>query len=124
MNYREKLSHQGLKNVDAKAAEELKINYIIEIANKNDLATSGYFIGKGLLIKMLLDNKDAAGIMISFGLNKINDKPGDIHLVVELASGKMKEDDPLIIETLQKYATTVPKGPDNLIPIIKPHPPQ
>lgn len=124
MDYRNKLSHQGLKKVvDSKFAEELKTNFIVEIANKNDLATTGYFIGKGLLTKILFDNKDAAGVMVSFGFSKIDDKPGDIHIIVELAAGKTKDDEPVIIETLQKYATTMKKGPDNLIPYIKPNPP-
>lgn len=122
-----RLSQQGLKKVDAKTALQLKTIFKEEITDPNFLVTHGYFIGKTLLMKMLLENEDAAGIIVSFGMNKALKKSGQLQLVIELASGTSKDDEPEIMNKLPKYATTATGGdggPDGVLPMIKPKPPQ
>jgi hypothetical protein len=122
-----RLSQQGLKKVDAKTALELKATFKQEITDPNYLVTHGYFIGKTLLMKMLLENEDAAGIVVSFGMNKAIKKDGQLQLVIEFASGISKDDEPLIMNKLPKYATTASGGDggpdDGALPMIKPKPP-
>jgi hypothetical protein len=121
-----RLSQQGLKKVDAKTALELKAIFKQEIIDPNYLVTHGYFIGKTLLMKMLLENEDAAGIVISFGMNKSIKNDGQLQLVIEPASGISKDDEPEIMNKLPKYATTATAGdggPDGVLPMIKPKPP-
>lgn len=127
MKNKDKLIEQGLKKVDAKTAFTLKENFYNEIIEKNPkLVTQGYFIGKTLLRRILLESNDAAGILISFGVNKKIEKSGQIHLVIEACAGQTKDDHPAVIKDLQKYATTAVVGdgkPDGLLPQIKPNPP-
>ncbi len=121
-----RLSQQGLKKVDAKTALQLKTIFKEEITDPNSLVTQGYFIGKTLLVKMLLENEDAAGIVVSFGMNKAIKKSGQLQLVIEFASGISKDDEPQIMNKLPKYATTATAGdggPDGVLPMIKPKPP-
>jgi hypothetical protein len=76
---------------------------------------------------MLLENEEAAGILISFGMNKPAEKGGQLHLIIEPASGIEADDEPNIISYLDKYATTAEigdGGPDGVLPLIKPKPPQ
>jgi hypothetical protein len=127
MKVTHRLTRQGLKKVDAKTAERLKAVFQEEIVNKNQLVTNGYFIGKTLLAKMLLENEDAAGVLISFGMNKPVAKGGQIHLVFEPAQGISKDDEPIIMKKFEKLATTTQigdSGPDDVLPMIKPKPPQ
>jgi hypothetical protein len=127
MKIKNKLSHQGLVEVDEKTADDLKIIFEEEVIIKHGLSTKGYFIGKTLLGKMLLENEEAAGILISFGMNKTIEQGGQIHLVVEPASGIEKDDVPNVISYLDKFATVAeigPSGPaDGGLPMIKPTPP-
>lgn len=127
MTSKNRLSHQGLKKVDAQTAEALKNLFKTEVIDNNaGLYINGYFIGKTLLGKILLENEDAAGIVISFGLNKKIAKGGQIQLIVEPAIGHSKDDDPKIVASLRKYATTSEigdPGPDEFLPLIKPKPP-
>jgi hypothetical protein len=126
MKITHKLSRQGIVKVDAITAEELKTNFADEVIVKNGLVTKGYFIGKTLLAKMLFENEDAAGIMVNFGMNKPIARGGQIQLVIESASGISKDDVPVVMRSLQKYATTAETGdggPDGLLPMIKPTPP-
>lgn len=127
MKNTDKLSQQGLRKVDAKTALQLKATFKTEITDKNNLVTHGYFIGKTLLRRMLLENQEAAGIVISFGMNKPINKEGQIHLIIEAASGITKHDEPEINDKLPKYATASSGGdggPDGATPFIKPKPPQ
>lgn len=127
MKIKHRLSHQGLVKVDEDTAEQLKTIFEEEVISKNGLVTKGYFIGKTLLGKMLLENEEAAGILISFGMNKPAEKGGQLHLIIEPASGIEADDEPNIISYLDKYATTAEigdGGPDGAIPMIKPKPPQ
>jgi hypothetical protein len=124
MKKEEKLSNSGLKEISADFAKQLKKDYVSEVSSRYNLAPKGYFIGKTLLLKMLVENEDAAGIVISFGLNDAIEKGGKIQLVIEPASGKKATDLPKIINGPTKFATIDDDGPDNLLPIIKPHPPQ
>ncbi len=127
MSNKNRLSHQGLKKVDSQTVEGLKEIFKAEIMEPNKgLYAEGYFIGKTLLGKMLLENEDAAGIIISFGMQKKIAKGGQIHLIIEPAAGEVKEDDPKVISKLPKYATAIEigdGGPDGIIPFIKPKPP-
>jgi hypothetical protein len=126
MKIKHKLSHQGLVEVDENTAEQLKTIFEEEVIFKNGLSTKGYFIGKVLLGKMLLENEEAAGILISFGMNKAIEKGGQIHLIVEPASGIEKDDVPNVISYLDKFATTAEigdGGPDGGLVSIKPTPP-
>lgn len=126
MNNKHRLSQQGLIKVDANTAQQLKDIFANEVLLKDGLVTHGYFIGKTLLSKILLENEDAAGILISFGMNKSIEKGGQLQLIIEPASGKMKEDDPKIMGKSGKYATTAEigdGGPDGGLPAIKPKPP-
>jgi hypothetical protein len=118
------LSEQGLKKVeDAATYNRLKKYFADGIISKNDdLVTDGYFIGKTLLRRILLENKDAAGILISFGMDNPIEKEGQIILIVEPAWGKLEDDKPKLKEKSKKYATTDPLGPDGLLPQIKPTP--
>lgn len=127
MKNTEKLSQHGLRKVDAKTALQLKATFKNEITDPNSLVTNGYFIGKTLLRRILLESQEAAGIVISFGMNKPINKDGQIHLIIEAASGNSKHDDPEINNKLPKYATTSSggdDGPDGALPFIKPKPPQ
>ncbi len=124
MKKEEKLSNQGLREVSADFAKQLKKDYVSEVASRYNLAPKGYFIGKNLLFKMLLENEEAAGIVISFGLNDAVEKGGKIQLVIEPASGKKSTDDPKIIKGLTKFATIDDGGPEDAVPMIKPKPPQ
>ncbi len=126
MKLAHKLSRQGIVKVNAIDAEQLKKIFADQVKLKDGKVTKGYFIGKTLLTKMLLENEDSAGIVISFGMNKQIEKDGQIHLVFEQASGISKDDVPVIMKSLQKYATTAEVGdggPDGAIPSIKPFPP-
>ena len=126
MKNKERLSHQGLVKVDEKNAEDLKTNFKLDAAAKLGLKRKGYFIGKALLGKMLIENEEAAGILISFGMNKASEKGGNLHLIIEPASGIEADDVPNIIGYLDKYATVKEIGdddPDSLLPQIKPNPP-
>ena len=117
-----RLSRQGILKVDAITAEQLKAIFSDQVS----LKPKGYFIGKTLLAKMLFENEDAAGIVISFGMNKAIANGGKLQLVFESASGVTKDDEPVIMKSLQKYATTAEigdGGPDGGLPSIKPHPP-
>jgi hypothetical protein len=125
MKIEDKLSNQGLRVVDASVVNELKSNYK-KVATNFGLRPEGYFIGKSLLNKILKENKDAAGIVISFGFNLPIEKKGKLHLIIEQASGISKVDDPKIIDKLPKYATSATAGggdPDGATPFIKPKPP-
>jgi hypothetical protein len=121
-----RLSNQGLKAVEADLVEDLKLFFKDEILSTTTLTRKGYFIGKTLLGKMLLENEEAAGIMISFGLSQTLAEGGQLQLIIEPASGIEADDEPNIISYLQKYATTKSLGtggPDGSLPMIKPKPP-
>lgn len=125
MKNEDKLRSQGLRVADAAVVNELKTNYK-KVATNFGIRPEGYFIGKSLLNKILKENKDGAGILISFGFNLPNVQKGKLQLIIEHTSGVSKVDDPKIIEKLTKYATTDTAGggdPDGLTPMIKPKPP-
>lgn len=127
MNNESRLSRIGLVEVKAGVVEDLKANFKQEILDKNEnLITEGYFIGKVLLNRILSENEEAAGIMISFGMNETIENGGQIHLIVEAASGIEADDEPNIIGYLDKYATAKNggPGPDGGLAFIKPKPPQ
>jgi hypothetical protein len=128
MNNENRLSRVGLVEVKAEIVKDLKANFKQEILDKNEnLITNGYFIGKVLLNRILSENEEAAGIMISFGMNDTIEDGGQIQLIVEAASGIEADDEPNIIGYLDKYATVKkmgPPGPDGLMPLVKPKPPQ
>jgi hypothetical protein len=123
MEDNERLSQQGLREVTESKAKELKQFFASEISSKYGLNPKGYFIGKTLLGKMLIENEDAAGIVISFGLDDAIGKGGKIQLVVEPASGKKKKDTAKIMSKLKKYSTLDTGGPDGGLVSIKPTPP-
>ena len=126
MKIEDRLTKQGLREVKAPVVKELKANYK-KVATNFGLRPEGYFIGKSLLNKILKENKDGAGILISFGFNLPNVQKGKLQLIIEQAAGVSKVDDPEIIEALPKYATTKTAGTgdtDGLLPAIKPKPPQ
>jgi hypothetical protein len=128
MNNENRLSRVGLVEVKAEVVKDLKANFNQEILDKNEnLITKGYFIGKVLLNRILSENEEAAGILISFGMNDTIEDGGQIQLIVEAASGIEADDEPNIIGYLDKYATvkkTGPSGPaDGGLPMIKPTPP-
>ena len=124
MKNEERLSNQGLVEVDASTAKELKKNFAKEISSKYNINPKGYFIGKTMLAKMLIENEDAAGIVISFGLDDAIEKGGKLQLVIEPASGKKATDVPRIIGGLPKFSTIDDGGTDGGLPSIKPKPPQ
>ena len=120
MKIKEKMSRTGLVPVDPEIAKKLKNRFKAEAINYN-LAPEGFFIGKTLLGKILLENEEAAGILISFGLNDLLEKSGRLQLIIEPAQSATK-----IINSLDKFATTNKDGvpdPDGGLPSIKPKPP-
>ncbi len=126
----DKLSHQGLIELDTEPGSdtvtEMKLIFYDEfIRGGGGLVNTGYFIGKVLLNRILADNDDAAGILISFGMNKTKDTGGQLQLIIEPASGIEKDDQPNIINEREKYGTSEigDPPPDGLIPAIKPTPP-
>jgi hypothetical protein len=137
MENKKKLSHQGIRETTLASARVLKerfktdfIDNSISMAGSVDgsvpkLVTTGYFIGKALLNRILTENEDAAGIIFSFGLNKRVAEGGQLQLVLELASGVEMDNVPNYIAEREIYATGEPGngGPDGVIPAIKPTPP-
>ena len=132
-----KLSHQGIREVEDKAINTMKIRFKEEFIDKfpikdgddqnskgrTGLKTTGYFIGKALLNRILTENDDeAAGIIFSFGLSESLANGGELVLTLELASGIDRDDNPNIINDSDKYSTGGDgnDGPDDTIPAIKP----
>ncbi len=121
---KKRLSRQGLQKADENTVNGVKKRFRDEMITKNGYKTQGYFIGKTILGKILLENEDAAGIMISFGMDETKAKNGELILVIEPATGIKDTDVPKIMSNVIKYATTERIGPDGLTPLIKPNPPQ
>lgn len=119
MQNRDKISHQGIQEFEPEDIIFLKTMFSQEFLDRQHLVTNGYFIGKALLKRILSDNDDAEGVVISFGLNAPLSTNGQLQLIIEPANGNELAD---VIDDREKYATSGPgfPGPDSVMPAIKP----
>lgn len=120
---------QGAIKLIDKEVSTLKKLFKKELVSDAKTRNEGYFIGKNLLMEMLMEFDEADGIYISFGA----DNPlcgikavGNIQLQFEAATLKETEDSYKIniLGKKNKYGTGTPghDGPDSLLPHIKPNP--
>ncbi|WP_149240163.1 hypothetical protein [Dyadobacter sp. 32] len=117
----ELMRNVGLIELTEDNVVDLKGLFDEEFVEKGIGSRTGYFVGRGLIEKILAENENAEGILISFGLNREIDRDGEIQLIFEPSNSN--EADGVILGK-PKYGTGVPgiEGPSGTLPAIKPTP--
>jgi hypothetical protein len=118
---------QGIRRITSEQVSSLKELFKNELVGDDKVRNKGYFIGKNLLMEMILEFDGANGILISFGADDTllgDEAVGEIHLQFEAANLNGDDDDYSInvLSSKNKYGTGIPgvEPPDPILPAIKP----